>query len=146
MMGDQVPNAHVVCIGFNGGQMGGDVEVPSRQPTLQFWSQLRPLFFDACVVLSLMVQQQGCRLNQALDQQHLFLRSASFLQQVPHVFPSLVGVPEFPLIKQRQPLLEKRFLFRTKRGGRENHQFGRAGPPLKQFVLPHNRRTLQEGV
>ena len=111
MMGDQVPNAHVVCIGFNGGQVGGDVEVPSRKPTLQFWPQLRPLFFDACIVFSLVVQQQGCRLNQALNQQHLFFRSASFLQQVPHVFPCFVSVPEFPLIKQHQPLLEKRLLF-----------------------------------
>ena len=140
------PRADIFCVFFNGTQMGGDVKAPSRAPILQFRAELCPLFFNASDVFPLMVQQQGCGLDEPLNQQHLFARCRSVFEKVPQIFPCLMGVPELSIVKQCKSLLEQWLFLSGERASGQNHRFGRAGSPLKQFVFQHNRRTLQEGV
>jgi len=111
MMRNEVPNANVVDIGFDGLQVGGDVQLPGRPPAFQFWAQLVPLLFHPGDVFPLMMQQERSRLDEALNQQHLLSGGGSFFQHVPHVFPCFVSVPELSLVKQSQPFLEKRRFF-----------------------------------
>lgn len=105
--GREVPRAVVRRIGLDDGEVRGDVEPPRKGPSLKFGLQFRPLFFHPTHVPALVMEEQGCGLDEALDEQDLILRGGSSLEVVPQIFPCLVGVPEFGLVKQRGARLQQ---------------------------------------
>ncbi len=66
--GRQVPCGDVRCIGLDDGEVHGDVEPPRKGPSLKFGLQFRPLFFDPTHVPALVMKEQGCGLDEALDE------------------------------------------------------------------------------
>jgi len=87
-------------------EMRGNIKTPSGGPPLEFGLDLCPLFLDTGFVPSLMMEQQGRRLNEALNEQNLLGRSLPLFQPVPQRFPRLMGVPEFPFIEQGQAFVK----------------------------------------
>ena len=69
--GGELPCTVVLCVSADCLEVLSDVEPPSNGPVLKFWLQFRPLLFHTAGVLSLVVEEQGCGLNQALDEQNL---------------------------------------------------------------------------
>ena len=103
---NQCPKPVIGYVVRNGFEMQGNIKTPSGGPPLEFGLDLCPLFLDPGFVPSLMMEQQGRRLNEALDEQNLLGRSMPLFQSVPQRFPRLVGVPEFPFIEQGQAFVK----------------------------------------
>ena len=146
MSGGQRPRSVVENVRTDGFEMALDVKPPGDGPALQFWCQFRPLFFDAADVFSLMMQEQGCRLNHPLNEQDLVVGGTPSFQVVPQVFPCFVGVPELSRIKQGRTCLEQLVFFIGQWVSRPSHH-ARGGvlefEPLRK-VLPR-RRSGSEG-
>lgn len=108
--GRELPHVVVLCVGLDDGEVRGDVKTPSGGPSLQFGSQFRPLLLDPADVPALMMEEQGCGLDESLDEQDLIFGGASSLEVVPEVLPRLMSVPEFGLVKQRGARFQQRAL------------------------------------
>lgn len=110
--GRKVPRRVVLCIGLDDGEVRGNVEPPRNGPPLKFGLQFRPLLLNPADVSALVMEEQGCGLDEALDEQDLILRGGSSLEVVPQVLPRFMGVPEFGLVKQRGARFQQRPFFR----------------------------------
>ena len=106
--GREVPRGVVLCIGLDDGEMRGDVEPPRHGPPLKFGLQFRPLLLYSPDVSALVMEEQGCGLDEALDEQNLMFRGGSSLKVVPQVLPRLMGVPEFGLVEQGGTCFQQR--------------------------------------
>ena len=73
LAGREMPRAVVLCIGLNHGEVGCDVEAPCCGPPFELGLQFRPLFLDATNVSTLVVEEQGCGLDEALHKQNFVL-------------------------------------------------------------------------
>ena len=120
--GREVPHVVVLCVGLDDGEVRGDVKPPSGGPSLQFGSQFRPLLLDPADVPALVMEEQSCGLDEALDEQDLILRGDSPFEVVPQVLPRLVSVPEFGLVKQRGARFQQRPFFWCEWTGDVRHQ------------------------
>ena len=98
--GRQVPCSVVLCIGLDDGEVRGDVEPPRNGPPQKFRLQFRPLLSNSPDVSALVMEEQGRGLDESLDEQDLIFGGGSSLEVVPQVFPCLMCVPEFGLVKQ----------------------------------------------
>ena len=70
-------------------------EPPRIGPPLKFGLQFRPLLLNSADVSALVMEEQGCGLDEALDKQDFMLRGGSPLEVIPQVLPCLMGVQNF---------------------------------------------------